>query len=73
MNILYGDIEEELSAYTTTIGMIRKIVLGTLNWRHTRWLDYWSISTSRMFRYIWSDLSFDQVKQRLDNLQISDG
>jgi hypothetical protein len=29
MNILYGDIENEISAYTA-IGMFCKIVLGTL-------------------------------------------
>ncbi len=69
--IPYGDIEEELSAYTA-ISMIRKSMFGTLvptrdglvfdQFQHHRDVLIW-----------WSNLSFDQAKQLFDNLQISDG
>ncbi len=57
MNILYGDIEEELLAYIV-ISMICKIVFGILV--PTKWLGFWSVSTSWMFRY---GLTFLLTKQ----------
>jgi hypothetical protein len=68
MNILYGDIENEISAYTA-IGMFHKIVLGTLApYQMAQFLIIFNISNVS----IWSDLSFDQAKQLLNNLQTSD-
>jgi len=65
LNTLYAKIEDELMAYTT-FGMIHKEVFGTFTpYQMVGFLIKFKITNIS----IWSDLTFNQVKQLLEYLQ----
>jgi precorrin-6B methylase 1 len=65
LHIPYADIKDELTMYTGT-NLIRKVLPHTLTPSQVaRFLVEFNITNAT----IWSNLSFDQAKQLLKNLQ----
>jgi hypothetical protein len=68
LHIPYADIKDELRMYTGT-NLIRKVVPDTLTPSQlARFVVEFNITDAT----IWSNLSFDQAKQLLKNLQHND-